>query len=297
MASPSPALLRSFEAAARLGSLTRAAAELGVTPGAVGHAVRALEAWAGVPLLKREGRKLIPTEQALRALPGLAEGFAILTAAAELMQATQKSLVTVAVDPSFAALWLVPQLAAFRQSEGAAEFRMVAPTHPDPLAAPDVDLALLYRKPQGAGLSVTRLMEEQVLPVCAPSLKPNRATCAGFPQKRRLLHVDLGQDDTEYPSWNSWCRAAAIDPALAAGGSHFSHAVMALQAATDRQGIALTGTIMAADALRDGRLVPAVDDPPRMTLPRYLALRRAPEPRPVVRRLCRFLQKAAAGAA
>jgi LysR family transcriptional regulator, glycine cleavage system transcriptional activator len=291
---PSPALLRSFESAARLGSLTLAAAELGVTPGAIGHAVRALEDWTGTPLLRREGRRLRPTDAAQRALSGLTQGFALLDASAASMRGARKSLVTVAVDPSFAALWLVPRLAAFRQTAGGAEFRLVPPAS-DPLAEPDVDLALLYRSPRASNLDVTILMREQVLPVCAPSLKSKHATRTGFPQKRRLLHVELGRDDTDYPSWPAWCRAAGIDPARAADGSRFSHAVVALQAAMDGQGIALASTAMAAEALKAGRLVAAIDDPPRMSLTRYLAVRRRPEPRPVARRLCRFLRTAANG--
>jgi LysR family glycine cleavage system transcriptional activator len=131
------------------------------------------------------------------------------------------------------------------------------------------------------------------MPVCAPALKPKQARRAGFPQKRRLLHVEIGRDDTDYPSWPAWCRAAGINPARAAEGSRFSHAVMALQAAIDGQGMALASTVMAAGALKSGRLVAAIDDPPRMVLSRYLVVRRRPEPRPVVRRLCRFLKNAA----
>ena len=46
---PSLKALRAFEAAARLGSFSRAAAELGVTHGAVSHQIRALEEELGAP--------------------------------------------------------------------------------------------------------------------------------------------------------------------------------------------------------------------------------------------------------
>src|SRR3546814_15279586 len=65
---PSLNARRALEAAARLGSLTRAAAELHVTPSAVRHQIRALEDEIGRPLLRRDGTGVAPTEHAAGAL-------------------------------------------------------------------------------------------------------------------------------------------------------------------------------------------------------------------------------------
>ncbi|MGO4465905.1 LysR family transcriptional regulator, partial [Pseudoduganella sp. RAF53_2] len=74
--------LRAFEASARHQSFSAAAAELNVTPAAVGQLVRALEDWLGAPLFLRNasGRtRLVPTESAERALPNIRAGFDRLT--------------------------------------------------------------------------------------------------------------------------------------------------------------------------------------------------------------------------
>lgn len=55
--------LRAFEAAARLRSMSTAAAELGVTHGAVSRHIRSLEGEFGVPLLKRLAKSVEPTVQ------------------------------------------------------------------------------------------------------------------------------------------------------------------------------------------------------------------------------------------
>ena len=55
------AALRAFEAAFRLGSLKAAAVELGVTPAAVSHQVKALEIHLGTALFERLHRALRPT--------------------------------------------------------------------------------------------------------------------------------------------------------------------------------------------------------------------------------------------
>lgn len=75
--------LRTFEAAARHLSFTRAADELHVTPAAVGQQVRLLEGHLGQPLFHRERRRLILTAAGHACLPGIRDGFAKLAAAVQ----------------------------------------------------------------------------------------------------------------------------------------------------------------------------------------------------------------------
>ncbi len=60
------AWLRSFDAAARHGSFTKAAAELCITQGAVSQQVKQLEDWLRRPLFLRTPRALVPTPEAGR---------------------------------------------------------------------------------------------------------------------------------------------------------------------------------------------------------------------------------------
>ena len=53
--------IKAFEAAARLGSFTRAAEELNVTHGAVSRQIRVLEDWLGARLFLRTSRNAVPT--------------------------------------------------------------------------------------------------------------------------------------------------------------------------------------------------------------------------------------------
>jgi len=62
--------LRTFEAAARHESFAKAADELGVTPAAVSHQVKALEQWLGAPLFKRHAQGLHLTETGRAVNPG-----------------------------------------------------------------------------------------------------------------------------------------------------------------------------------------------------------------------------------
>lgn len=76
--------LRSFEVAARHLSFTRAADELGVTPGAVSQQVKSLEAALGTPLFRRLPRSLVLTEAGEAYLPAIESAFAIISKATEL---------------------------------------------------------------------------------------------------------------------------------------------------------------------------------------------------------------------
>lgn len=75
---PPRSSLRAFEATARQGSMTRAAAELGVTQSAISHQIRNLEAITNVRLLERHGNRFKLTQVGLHAMNVRSEGFEML---------------------------------------------------------------------------------------------------------------------------------------------------------------------------------------------------------------------------
>ncbi|WP_292557607.1 LysR family transcriptional regulator, partial [Mesorhizobium sp.] len=99
--------LRSFEAAARYESFAKAADELSVTPAAVSHQVKALEAWLGAPLFVRHAQGLHLTDAGRAALPAFSTAFdAMGLAVQELRIAAPRPQVSIAALPSIAQLWL-----------------------------------------------------------------------------------------------------------------------------------------------------------------------------------------------
>ena len=90
MASPLPLnALRAFEAAARHANIARAAEELSVTPGALSHQIRALEARLGVPLFERQARGVALTAEGRLLMPGLPAGLGTLGASPAFRRAHQ----------------------------------------------------------------------------------------------------------------------------------------------------------------------------------------------------------------
>jgi LysR family transcriptional regulator, glycine cleavage system transcriptional activator len=106
--------LKSFEAAARHESFTRAAEELCVTQSAVSHQVKALEAELGVKLFNREYQRLVITEAGNEYLSVVRDAFdRIAIGTQRLVKRQSSGAMTVSTSPDFAAKWLVHRLGRF----------------------------------------------------------------------------------------------------------------------------------------------------------------------------------------
>jgi LysR family glycine cleavage system transcriptional activator len=107
--------LQAFEATARLGSVSRAAAELSLTQGAVSRQLQVLEDQLGVPLFLRSKKRLVLTEAGAGYLHDVRGGLAVLGDATQALISTQGrgGVLRLATLPTFGAKWLVPRLPRF----------------------------------------------------------------------------------------------------------------------------------------------------------------------------------------
>ena len=244
--------LRSFEAAARHQSFTRAADELCVTQGAVSHQVKALEAELGLKLFNRGLRGLAITEPGRNYLAAVQDAFdRIALGTDRLLQRQQAGIVTVSTSPDFAAKWLVSRLGRFSEAHPEIELKISATMHHADFAREDVDLAIRHGAGDWVGLDAVNLCSEELFPVCSPALLRSRRGLRNpedvlqFP----LLHLD----DHRY--WSRWLEAAGASGEGLLHGPVFNHASMLIDAAVDGQGVALARTALAAADLINGRLV------------------------------------------
>jgi len=261
MSRPLPPLnaLRAFEAAARHLSFTRAAAELNVTPAAVSHQVKALEALLEVSLFRRLTRALRLTDAGQAALPAISQGFDKLTQGVEQIRAHGAGReLTVSVSPAFGAMWLVPRLERFRSRHPEIEIRIDGTDRLVDLARDDVDVAIRYGPGGYTGVQVDRLFGQVNTPVCSPALLEGKHPLR-VPDDLRyhtLLHIDWKDAEA---SWRMWLKAAGLHDIEPTRGPRFSQENMAVQAAIDGQGVALVGDRLVADDLAAGRLVRPFD--------------------------------------
>ncbi|HUL08342.1 MAG TPA: transcriptional regulator GcvA [Candidatus Acidoferrum sp.] len=249
---------RTFEAAARHRSFTRAADELGVTPAAVSYLVRELEAQLRVKLFQRTSRVVRLTGAGETLSAAVAEALeGIRRAVARVQDAGGQPRLNVTATPSFAIKWLVPRLNKFLDRMPDVDVRIDMSRHVVDFERQDMDIGVRFGTGDYPGLRVDRLMTETVAPVCSPKLlagpRPLR-----HPRDLRhhtLIHVDWQALGWTWPTWEMWMQSAGVTGVDTRRGIRFGQGVMAIQAAIDGQGVALGDETLVAADLAAGRLV------------------------------------------
>jgi LysR family glycine cleavage system transcriptional activator len=251
--------LRAFEASARHQSFSAAAAELNVTPAAVGQLVRSLEEWLGVPLFHRSGggrARLVVTESGQRALPDIRAGFDRLSLGlSKLKEGSANGVLTVTVSPAFAAKWLLPRIDRFQAAWPDLDVRLDTTLKLLDFPTQGIDIGVRYGPGTWPGLIAEKLMEEEVFPVCSPGLLQQRklrkpSDLAGL----TLIH-DLSVDTrVGFASWGEWLEKAGVAEISTKRGLRVNSSAAVLQAAIEGHGVALARSVMARDDLAAGRL-------------------------------------------
>jgi len=253
--------LKAFEASARHQSFSGAAAELNVTPAAVGQLVRTLEDWLGAPLFQRANSgkvRLVTTEAAERALPDIRAGFDRLTLGMErLKEGSATGVLTVTLSPAFAAKWLLPRIDKFQSLWPDTDVHLDTSLKSVDFVAQRVDIGVRYGLGNWPGLVAEKLMEEEVYPVCSPALFNKHGQ---FDNPTEIAHEtlihDLSMDaHTGFPSWQTWLDKAGVVTTAIARGMQINNSAAVLQAAIDGQGIALARGVMARDDIAARRLI------------------------------------------
>jgi LysR family transcriptional regulator, glycine cleavage system transcriptional activator len=250
--------LRAFEAVARKLSFARAAEELHVTKAAVAQQVRALEQEIGAPLVERSGRGLALTEAGAAGAPGLAEGFAILARAARAMrEAKGRRFLVINSSPSFAATWLVGRIGKFKARHPETDVLLDANPIDDTLDSATTDALIRWGAGEFPKFATTLLFKEDVFPVCSPRLVggDNPLRSPEDLARLTLLHLEWSPAYPSWPTWADWLKAAGAKTVGARHGVWFNNMAMAIRAAAQGQGVALSSFAIAADELAAGRLV------------------------------------------
>jgi LysR family glycine cleavage system transcriptional activator len=249
--------IKAFEAAARLGSFTRAAEELSVTHGAVSRQIRLLEEWLGTSLFLRTSRNAVPTRAGTDLLAGAGPALDRLASAALRVQSGKaREVLHISALPTFAMRWLIPRLPEFQREHPALETRIVTASTPAEQFRMDADVVVSgpARQPGWVG---SRFLGEAYLPLLSLGLmkeRPLRAL-ADF-RNHTLLHAA-----TRRQMWLRWLTAAGIPDLKPAREQVFEHFYFAIQAAIEGLGVAMGPLALVSDELREGRLLAPIKEP------------------------------------
>lgn len=247
--------LRAFEAAARLGSLSRAADELHVTHGAVSRQVRLLEEAVGTPLFERSGRGLRLTAAGTRLRDAAGDAFDQLRSAITTIRRTGGDAALVLGCPgSLLARWMIPRLPQLASTLPALTLHLSPHEGAFAPTLPGLDAALLIGSgPWPETWRVQRLAVERIGPVLSPRLEDATRIAALSPAallNEPLLHT--ASRPQAWPAWAERAGAAGGVPQLATG---FEHLYFLLEAATAGLGVAIAPQELVADDIAAGRLL------------------------------------------
>ncbi len=251
-----------FHAAARAGSISRAASELGVTPSAVSQQIHALEAHIGTALMAKAGRGVVLTEAGERYFARIGEEFErIAQATQEVRGVRSVTTLVVRATPTLSSKWLLPRLRAFLDAHPNLQLRLDATTEMTEFGRESVDVEIRHGDGRYPGLFVEGLAEERFVPVCAPALHPPGTLAARDLPQVRLIHSVKSQ-----MQWPRWFALAGVEPAPGWRRVLFDRSHMAIDAAVDGVGVALESDLMMWRELAEGRLACPVREPPCVAL-------------------------------
>lgn len=249
--------LVAFEAAARHVGFKAAAHELNVTPAAISHQVKALEAELRCPLFHRHHRGVELTETGAYLLVALQRGFeAMGDAVDQLRQRSHRASVTIRVTTAVSSLWLTPKLAQFWKSHG--DISVAQIVSDTDLSASDCDLSIHYgRKPRGTG-TCSVLFHDRIMALGSPRF----AAAHKVQQPAHLAEVPLIHFESAvagWTDWQGWFRTLGYTGAVKHSHS-VNNYVIALQAARDDMGAVLGWVGLTKSYLDSGALVPLLPD-------------------------------------
>lgn len=159
---PSIPTLRAFEAAARYGSFSRAAEELGLTHGAISHRIREFEERLGERLFMRRGNRMEPTAAAGRYLASTRKALGLLAATFGTGVDASLKTIRIAVLPSFASHWLMPRLQQFQAQNSGIAVTLDARLEVVPLGRGHADVAIRQGNGDWPGTRTERLVSESL---------------------------------------------------------------------------------------------------------------------------------------
>jgi LysR family glycine cleavage system transcriptional activator len=249
--------LCAFEAVGMYGGIRRAAAALSRDHAAVSRHVRALEMWAGVPLVDRNGGHLTP--EGARFYARIATAMKeIASASIELTHRGDDRRLRLWCVPGIASQWLAPRLGSFATAYPNIDLEL-QPTDAMPnFSSHEADATLRYipdvaaaRTPPDPDLRSIEIARPPTLAVASPKFVAKADPIAAPADLLRapLLH------EASFDQWKRWFAAHSIDAGSALAGPRLWHGHVTAAAAKRGQGVALSNTFLIGDDLRSGALV------------------------------------------
>lgn len=257
---PSLAALRTFEAAARHLSFTKAAAELHLTQSAVSRQIRVMEDYLGVMLFERVKQRLVLTKAGSTYVAEIRSALEQMQTATVNLLANRGvgGILTLATPPAFCVKWLIPRLDRFSATYPEVLVSLATRAKPFDFEAEKIDAAIYFGRRDWPGVMSDRLVGEDLVLVCSPAY---RASAPRLKQPADLAAHTLLQQIHRPNWWSDWLTAKQASTANAWAGPRFEHFYMIMQAAVAGLGVALLPRLLVKEDVGARRLLVPFESP------------------------------------
>jgi len=257
---PSPSALFAFEAAARLGSFTRAAEELGLTQAAVSHHVRRLEEDLCTLLFERLHRGVRLTENGKRLYNDVSIGFwHISHSAQDLRRMHRGAHVTLSASTAFATFWVLPRLVRIKQACPGIDLRIQTTERDVDLVAEGISLGIRRGRGDWDRYDAAVLEEERIYPVCSPGYLATAGAPGDVAELARHRLVHLEEPYRPCPTWVDWFQGQDVAFKDDGAGLRLNDYALVIQAALAGEGVILGWAHYMEPLIESGALVRLLD--------------------------------------
>ena len=251
--------IRAFEATARHKSAAHAALELCVTPTAISHQIRLLEEFLQFKLFNRRNSRLELTPESEACLLKITDALDLIdTALTDLRPNDQRERFVVGASASFTALWLMPRIHSFMSSAPDIDVTLKTFLSRAEIEAEQPDLQICNWE-TALDRKVEALMDEEIIPVCAPALakKLGGASPGDLLSRVPLIHFDRPTPilNGHYPDWAHYLRTFGVHRKDITQGYRFNHSVAAVDATKAGLGAFLGRSMLVERSLQNGELI------------------------------------------
>lgn len=254
--------LHAFLTAARLGSFTRAAEYLCVTQGAVSRAVSRLEAHFGQTLLVRGASGLVPTAAGGRLVSGMTGPLdTIERLSRELRMPANADVLSLAVVPTLASVWLMPRLPDFRKRHPEVRLEFAPYRREEDFSGDTPHAAILSGIPgDRPGWQCDYVLGREVAVICHPDRLHARRAAGRWRHPGELLEEPLISHANAPENWRHWFQAAGVE-AAAPSGTRMDQVSIIVRAVMADMGIAVLQRCLIHEEIESGRVAVPFDLP------------------------------------
>ncbi len=238
--------IRVFEAAARLGSFTAAANELGLTQAAVSQRIKNLELRLGAQLFNRQARGVILSIQGESWLPQVQFALnQLLHSTANLFELPRRKI-TIAASSSVIELWIVPRLVQIASQLPHVQLSLETIQHQPDYERSETDFEIRFGEGNWPGREAQRLFAEELAPVASPGLA-NEAR----ENWEKLPHIATSGPRSGWRDWTNMANSHTQPLSVL----RFDTFVQAMRAAEAGAGVLLGSIPLCQAAIHSGSLV------------------------------------------